>query len=484
MIQWNVTEILPLLPEITMAVFAMLFIVWGVSRGNKDTSAIALTSVLVCGGAAALILLQPAGEAVSVLNEAFTQTGFTKLVKLMILAGLAATFVLVTTSANQRDLNRFEYPILILLAGVGMMLMVSSNNFLTLYVGLELQSLAAYVLASFRRDTTKSAEAGLKYFVLGALASGLLLFGISLVYGFTGSINYSEIAAFFAASPQLNQAAVVGMAFVLAAIAFKISAVPFHMWTPDVYDGAPTITTAYFALVPKLAAIALLVRLLFDPFAGMEPAWQQIVILLSAASMIWAAFAGLGQTSIKRLLAYSSIGNVGYALIGVVAASTDGIAASMVYLAIYMIMTAGTFAILLAMRRNGEPVETIPELAGLSQTHPFTAYAFAAIMFSLAGIPPLAGFLGKLLIFQSAVATGHIVLAVIGVVASVVSAFYYLRIVKVMFFDKNEERLELDANTGRRLIVAASVVLVLLLLLLPAWLMEVAKTASACIKGC
>ncbi|MCC7480813.1 MAG: NADH-quinone oxidoreductase subunit NuoN, partial [Hyphomicrobiales bacterium] len=336
---------------------------------------------------------------------------------------------------------RFEYPILVMLASVGMMMMISANDLISLYVGLELQSLSLYVVAAIDRDSARSSEAGLKYFVLGALSSGMLLYGSSLVYGFTGTTTFPEIAAALTASGS-SLGLVFGLVFIIAGLAFKVSAVPFHMWTPDVYEGAPTPVTAFFAAAPKIAAMALFVRVMISPFAAVVQDWQQILVFVSIASMVLGAFAAIGQNNIKRLLAYSSIGHMGFALVGLAAGSQEGAQGVIVYMMIYLISTLGVFACVLAMRRKGQHLEQVSDLAGLAHNNKALAFVFAMLMFSLAGIPPLAGFFGKYFVFLAAVKSGLYALAIIGVVASVVGAYYYLRIVKIIYFDEPAEKFD------------------------------------------
>src|SRR5690606_20431913 len=347
----------------------------------------------------------------------------------------AFALILSVSSAAENGLNKFEYPVLIVLATLGMMMMISANDLMSLYVGLELQSLALYVVAAFKRDSAKATEAGLKYFVLGALSSGMLLYGASLIYGFTGHTQLTEIAQAVAMGDR-NVGVIFGLVFLLSGIAFKISAVPFHMWTPDVYEGAPTPVTAFFASAPKVAAMALLIRIVFDAFEPIARDWQQVVIFISIASMVLASFAAIGQNNLKRLLAYSSIGHVGFALVGLSAGSLVGDEGVAIYMAIYLAMTIGTFACILALRNEDGYVETIDDLAGVAQSRPFVAAVLALFMFSLVGLPPLAGFFAKWQVFLAAIEAQLFVLAVIGVLASAVSAFYYLRIVKVMYFDE------------------------------------------------
>ncbi|HKD56937.1 MAG TPA: NADH-quinone oxidoreductase subunit NuoN, partial [Hyphomicrobiaceae bacterium] len=374
--------------------------------------------------------------------------------------------------------QRFEYPVLVLLATAGMMMMISANDLIALYLGLELQNLALYVVAAIRRDDVRSSEAGLKYFVLGALSSGMLLYGASLIYGFTGSTSFAAIAAAAKATTAATDIGlIVGLVFLLVGIAFKISAVPFHMWTPDVYEGAPTPVATFFAVAPKTAAMALLMRVTLGAFAGVGPQWQQVMSVLAIASMGLGAFAAIGQTNIKRLLAYSAIGNVGYALIGLAAGSPQGAQGVVIYMAIYVAMTLGAFACVLAMRRPSGMVEEIEELAGLAQTNLGLATVFGIVMFSLAGIPPLAGFFAKFYVFSAAVKEGLWPLAVLGVLASVVGAYYYVRIVKVMFFDEAKEKfLAVPMRAG--LIMGITSLFVLLYVLWPAPLVAGADAAA------
>jgi NADH-quinone oxidoreductase subunit N len=371
---------------------------------------------------------------------------------------------------------KFEFPVLVLLATTGMLMMISANDLIALYVGLELQSLSLYVVAAFDRRSARSSEAGLKYFVLGALSSGMLLYGASLIYGFTGSTLFTDIAA--AVQPSgTNLGLIFGLVFLMTGFAFKISAVPFHMWTPDVYEGAPTPVTAFFAAAPKLAAMALTVRTLFAAFPSVTHEWQQIVTFLAIASMALGSFAAIGQRNIKRLMAYSSIGHMGYALVGLAAGTAEGVQGVIVYLAIYLAMTLGTFACILAMRRNGRMVEEIDQLAGLSNTSPMMAFLLAMLLFSLAGIPPLAGFFAKFYVFLAAVNAGLYALAVIGVLLSVVGAYYYLRIVKIMYFDAPAERFEPMPGVLAA-VLGASGLFILFYFVYPAPLVNVAEAAA------
>ncbi|MCA1748481.1 MAG: NADH-quinone oxidoreductase subunit NuoN [Sphingomonadales bacterium] len=399
-------------------------------RIGRRVSIYAVLLLVACG----LSLLGPAGNAGSVWGGLYNADAFAAFSKVLIYATAAVSILMAIRFFERAGEMQPEYPVLILFAALGMGFMVSAGDLMTLYIGLEIQSLAAYVMASFMRRDTRSAEAGLKYFVLGALASGILLYGVSLLYGFTGTTSFDGIAA--AMAEDMSTGELFGLVFVLAGLAFKISAVPFHMWTPDVYEGAPTPVTAFFASAPKIAAVALSVRVVIDAMGPATEDWQQIVIFVALASIILGAVAAIGQSNIKRLLAYSSINNIGFALIGVAAATEAGVAATMSYMAIYVVMTLGAFLCVLQMRAaDGKPVETIESLSGLSRTQPWLAAALAVFMFSLAGIPPLLGFWAKFLVFDAAVAAGLFSLAVAGIALSVIGAYYYLKIIKTMYFD-------------------------------------------------
>jgi NADH-quinone oxidoreductase subunit N len=469
----------PLYPEIALIAGAMALLMLGVFRPERDgeAEAIGWLAIVVMGLAAWLVLQQPAG-AHRLFEGAFVVDGFARFMKVLTFAAAAVALLLSFDYLRQAKAMKFEYPVLALLATAGMGMMISANDLISLYLGLELQSLALYVMAAIRRDDQRSSEAGLKYFVLGALSSGMLLYGASLIYGFTGSTGFAAIAT--AASQQgagENIGLIIGLVFLLVGIAFKVSAVPFHMWTPDVYEGAPTPVTAFFAAAPKVAAMALFMRVALASFAGVRPQWQQVVAALAIASMVLGAFAAIGQSNIKRLLAYSAIGNIGYALIGLAAASPEGARGVMIYLVIYIAMTLGAFAVVLALRRPEGMVEDIDELAGLAQNNLAMATVLAVILFSLAGIPPLAGFFAKFYVFVAAVKEGLWALAIIGVLASVVGAYYYLRIVKIMFFD--EPRAAFAATQSRTgLVMAASALYILLYVVWPAPLVEAAGTAA------
>ena len=427
------------LPELTLAVGAMVLLLAGVATRKELAELILWLAVLVLA-LAGFFVLRGSGTT-TLFGDSFIVDPFARVMKLLTLTGAAVTLIMSIDFWRGEGRLKFEFPVLVLLATTGMLMMISANDLIALYVGLELQSLSLYVVAAFDRRSARSSEAGLKYFVLGALSSGMLLYGASLIYGFTGSTLFTDIAASVQPSGT-NLGLIFGLVFLITGLAFKISAVPFHMWTPDVYEGAPTPVTAFFAAAPKLAAMALTVRTLFAAFPSVTPEWQQIVTFLAIASMALGAFAAIGQRNIKRLMAYSSIGHMGYALVGLAAGTAEGVQGVIIYLAIYLAMTLGTFACILAMRRNGRMVEDIDQLAGLSITSPMMAFLLAMLLFSLAGIPPLAGFFAKFYVFLAAINAGLYALAVIGVLLSVVGAYYYLRIVKIMYFDAPAERFE------------------------------------------
>ena len=420
-------------PELLITVGALALLMIGAFSGERANTLVVGLSVAVLLAALALVVLFPQDG--HVFGRAFVSDPFSRFMKVLTLVGSVVTLVMSVGFAKAEKFDNFEFPILILLATLGMLLMISANDTLSLYLGLELQSLALYVVAAINRDNVRSTEAGLKYFVLGALSSGMLLYGISLVYGFTGHTGFEAIAQALA-SEQRQLGVVFGLVFILAGLAFKISAVPFHMWTPDVYEGAPTPVTAFFASAPKMAAMALLTRVAVETFQPITHDWQQVIVFIAIASMILGAFAAIGQRNIKRLMAYSSISHMGYALVGLAAGTVIGVRGVAIYMLIYLVTTLGTFAFILAMRRKEGNVEQIGDLAGLSRTNPIMATILTILMFSLAGIPPLAGFWGKWYTFLAAMQANLYALAIIGIVASVVGAFYYLRIIKIMWFDE------------------------------------------------
>ncbi|WP_299612147.1 NADH-quinone oxidoreductase subunit NuoN [uncultured Tateyamaria sp.] len=429
-----------ILPEILLAVFAMLGLIGAVYTSKDD-----LASPLLWATSAVFLAIAAwigfAGEGTNVaFGGMFIDDAFSRFAKVTILVSAAAVLLMSEGYMSQRGLLRFEYPMLVVLAVVGMMTMVSAGDLMALYMGLELQSLALYVVASLRRDSVKSTEAGLKYFVLGALSSGLLLYGASLVYGYAGTTLFSGIVQ--VAEEGVSLGLLFGLVFLMAGFAFKVSAVPFHMWTPDVYEGSPTPVTAFFATAPKVAAMALFARVMHDAFGGAVADWQQIMALLSVLSMFLGAFAAIGQTNIKRLMAFSSIAHMGYALMGLAAGTVLGVQAMLVYMAIYVTMNIGTFAFILMMEKDGQPVVEIGALKMYSKREPGKALAMLVLLFSLAGVPPMLGFFGKLYVLRAAYEGGLAWLAIAGVIASVIGAYYYLRIVFFMYFgDADEERL-------------------------------------------
>lgn len=464
----------PALPEIILSLGAIAMVLVGAIRGERSTRLLE-GAALALFALALVLVLAGEGRALT-FNDGFVVDSFARFFKVLTLLGAAAAILLSSDALRRDGSMRFEFPVLVVLSTIGMMMMISANDLISLYVGLELQSLSLYVVAAFDRDNEKSTEAGLKYFVLGALSSGMLLYGASLVYGFTGTVNYAGIAAAVQhGHPGIGL--IFGIVFIAAGVAFKISAVPFHMWTPDVYEGAPTPVAAFFASAPKMAAMAMVVRIFVGAFPGALHEWQQIIIFISIASMALGAFAAIGQSNIKRLLAYSSIANMGYALVGLAAGTADGVQGVLTYMAIYLAMTLAAFACVLMMRRDGKLVEDISELAGLSQTNGWMAFALSMMMFSLAGIPPLAGFWAKWYVFSAAIDAKLYVLAVIGVVTSVVGAYYYLRLVKVIYFDEPKPAFE-TVDVGVRAVLLVSVLFVLALSFLPAPLFSSAAAAA------
>ena len=386
---------------------------------------------------------------------------------------LLSAFIVLAISRSYLKIfkiSKIEYPILILSSILGMMVMISSNDLIVFYMGLELQSLALYVLATFNRNNLKSSEAGLKYFVLSALSSGLLLYGCSLVYGFSGSTNFDVIAS------ELNSdefALTFGIVFILVGLAFKISAVPFHMWAPDVYEGSPTTVTLFFTMVPKIAALTVFIRFLYVPFLNLIDQWQMILIFLSIASMLFGAIAAIGQTNLKRLIAYSSIGHIGYTLAGLASVSNDGIQSSIIYITIYIFMNLGLFSCLLMLKRNNEYYEDINDLSGLSKNHPLLSLSLLIILFSLAGVPPLAGFFAKFYIFKAVIEQSMYFLAIVGLLSTVIAAFYYLRIIKIIYFDPEREKYDQDHSPWLKFSLSVSTILVLLYFISPSQLVEV-----------
>lgn len=468
----------PALPEVFLAIAVMVMMMVGVFSSEKkalaNVSFLGILSLVVT-----IVLIAMTGAEYRIaLNDLFVVDSFGFFMKVLVVIAAGATLAMSDSFIRREGMNRFEYPVLITFATLGMMMMISANDLIALYIGLELQSLSLYVMAAFQRDQLRSTEAGLKYFVLGALSSGLLLYGCSLIYGFTGTTNFTELAAQFSGGEAVSNGLIVGLVFLSAGLAFKISAVPFHMWTPDVYEGAPTPVTAFFAVAPKIAAMALILRVMLGPFGALSDQWLQIIWFISVASMILGAFGAVAQTNIKRLMAYSSIGHVGYALMGLAAGTQAGAGAVMLYMAIYLFMNVGTFAVILSMKVRERMVERISDLAGLSKTRPGMAFALMLFMFSMAGIPPLAGFIGKFFVFRAAIDQGLIYLAVIGALTSVVGAFYYLRIIKVMYFDESEETIDPIDGISLKAVLVLSSVVVLAFILLPQTVSDYAAAAA------
>jgi NADH-quinone oxidoreductase subunit N len=424
------------LPELILALGAMALLMLGAFRGQNATGIVTGLAVALLVVVGVMLLWRNTGQA---FGGSFIADDYARFLKILALIGSAVSLIMSREFLSAPDRRIFEYAILVLLSTLGMMVLISAGDLISLYLGLELMSLALYVVAASHRDNVRSTEAGLKYFVLGALSSGMLLYGASLIYGFTGTVSFAGIAA---AAKGGSVGMVFGIVFLFAGLCFKVSAVPFHMWTPDVYEGAPTPVTAFFASAPKVAAMAVFARVALTAFPGITVQWQQIVVFVSIASMALGSFAAIGQTNIKRLMAYSSIGHMGFALVGLAAGTVEGAQGVLTYIAIYVAMTLGSFAVIMSIKRNGQSFEKISDFAGLSRTNPALAYVFAALLFSLAGIPPLAGFFAKWYVFVAAIKAGMFTLSVIGVLTSVVSAYYYLLIVKTMFFDEPLAKLD------------------------------------------
>ncbi len=458
-----------ILPEIFISLAIMFLLILGVFKKNSSKLIQNISSVVLII-AAVITFNETLGlNDMKLFNNSMIIDYFSSFMKIVT---LIAAFLVLTISPNYLNslkIFKIEYPILILSSVLGMMIMISSNDLIVFYMGLELQSLALYVLATFNRDQIKSSEAGLKYFVLSALSSGLLLYGCSLIYGFTGSTNFDIIAN------QLNSneyALTFGIVFILVGLAFKISAVPFHMWAPDVYEGSPTSVTLFFTMVPKVAALTVFIRFLYVPFLNLIDQWQMILIFLSLASMVFGAVAAIGQKNLKRLIAYSSIGHVGYALAGLATGSNEGIQSSVIYITIYILMNLGLFSCLLMMKRNNVYYEEIDDLSGLSKNHPLLSLSLLIILFSLAGIPPLAGFFAKFYIFKSVIEQSMFFLAIIGLLSTVVAAFYYLRLIKIMYFDKEKEKFDTDHSFWLKFSLTVSTLLILIYFVFPSQLID------------
>jgi len=462
------------LPELILAAGVLVLVLLGAIRGKESDGLVTEIAAGLLGAAIVVILLGGKTNAV-VFDGAFINDGFGRFMKVLTLAGSLVTLVMSRDFLAAEKIDKFEFPILILLATLGMLMLISAAGLIALYLGLELMSLALYVLAAFHRDNIRASEAGLKYFVLGALSSGMLLYGASLLYGFAGTVSFAGIAETINGKASLG--VVFGLVFLMVGLAFKMSAVPFHMWTPDVYEGAPTPVTAFFITAVKMAAVAITLRVILTAFPGIAPQWRQIVIFLSILSMVLGAFAAIGQRNIKRLMAYSSIGHMGFALVGLAAGTAEGAQGVLVYIAIYVAMTLGSFSVILTMKRSGQHFENISDFAGLSRTNPLLAFFFAMLLFSLAGIPPLAGFFAKWYVFVAAIKAGLFTLAVVGVVTSVVGAYYYLSIIKVMYFDEPLVRLD-PMRTELRTVLTVAGLFNIFFFVYPGPLVSVATAAA------
>ena len=462
-----------LIPEIFLSLSTFTLLMVGVFL-KKSFEIVYRLSILVIF-LLFLILLTGDKENTKVFNESFLIDEFSLYSKVLIL--ISAFFILLISKRYITDIknDKFEYPIIILLSILGMFIMVSSNDLILFYLGLELQSLSLYILASIDRDNIKSSEAGIKYFVLSALSSGLLLYGCSLIYGFSGSTNFEQIAI---VSKDFNAGTIFGMVFILVGLAFKISAVPFHMWTPDVYQGSPTSVTSFFSVVPKIAGISIFIKFMYSPFQGLITEWQYILVFMSIASMILGAVAAMSQSNIKRLMAYSSIGHIGYAIAGIAAGSENGFKSTLVYISIYVVMNIGAFSCILLMKRSGKYIEDIDELSGVSKNHPLLSLGLMIILFSLAGIPPLAGFFAKFYVFMAVIESQMYTLAIIGLVTTVVSAFYYIRIIKIMYFDEPKKPFEKFTDYRIHGSILLSCILLLAFFIYPSILNEIVSSIS------
>ncbi len=473
MIASQLPTLLPLAPEFVLGIGAMALLMLGVFRSEASSGLVDGIAIALLVVAGIILLALPAGTLMS-FNGSFVVDDFARFLKILALIGSAAAIAMSIDYARREHQQRFEYSVLILLSTLGMLMLISAADLIALYLGLELMSLPLYVVAASHRDELRSTEAGLKYFVLGALSSGMLLYGASLTYGFTGTVSFAGIAQ---AAPHGGIGLIFGIVFLFAGFCFKVSAVPFHMWTPDVYEGAPTPVTAFFAAAPKVAGIAMFVRVAVMAFPGISSEWQQILVFVAIASMLLGAFAAIGQRNIKRLMAYSSIGHMGFALIGLAAGTAEGVQGVLVYMAIYVTMTLGVFAVILSMRRSTGMVESIDQLAGLARTQPAMAFFLAMLLFSMAGVPPLAGFFAKFYVFLAAIKAGLYLLAVIGVLASVVGAYYYLAIIKIMYFDEPAEGFY-DMPYELRVVLAICGLFNILFFLYPGPLVGVASAAA------
>ncbi len=458
-----ITDIYYVIPEIFLSLSLMFLLLLGVFKKEGSTIVYNLSLVFLIISIP-LILNVPSNNTTLIFNDSYKIDYLSNFVKILII--ISTIFVLLTSSQYLKSIKIFkvEYPILILSSILGMMVMVSSNDLIVFYIGLELQSLALYVLASFNRDNILSSESGLKYFVLSALSSGLLLYGCSLVYGFSSSTNFSQIGINY---DQSIQGITFGMVFILVGLAFKISAVPFHMWAPDVYQGSPTSVTLFFAILPKIAALTVFIRFLYSPFLELIDQWQSIIIFLSIASMLFGAVAAIGQKNLKRLAAYSSISHMGYALAGLTTGTNQGIQSSILYISIYLVMNLALFSCILMLKKNNKYYESIEDLSGLSRNHPLLAFSLLVVLFSLAGIPPLAGFFAKFYVFAAVIEQSMFFLAIVGLMSTVVAAFYYLRIIKTIYFDKEVEKFDTDHNLGLKISLTITTILILIYFIYP-----------------
>ena len=463
-----------IIPELFLTTSIMILLMIGVFYKNSFNLIYKL-SVITLLATFILLFNHSIDTSTRLFNNSYIIDYFSLFMKVLTL--IACIFVMLSSLDYIKliGINKMEYPILILSSTLGMMIMISSYDLIVFYMGLELQSLSLYVLASFNRDNYRSSEAGLKYFILGALSSGLLLYGCSLIYGFSGSTNFDLIAQNM---DQLNTGSIFGIVFILVGLAFKVSAVPFHMWAPDVYEGSPTSVTTFFAIVPKVAALTVFIRFLYVPFINVIGQWQMIIIFISLASMILGAVAAIGQTNIKRLMAYSSIGHMGYALAGLATGSNEGIQGTVIYLSIYLLMNLGIFSCIFMMRRKNIFYEDIQDLSGLSKNHPIISFCLLVLLFSLAGIPPLAGFFAKFYIFMAVIKAEMYVLAIMGLITTVISAFYYLRIIKIIYFDESKEMFEMDQNFGLRISLALSTIIILVYFIYPSLLIDVVSNIN------
>ena len=463
-----------ILPEIFISLAIMFLLILGVFKKNSSNIIhyLSIVCLLITG---ILIINNPSGTQVTLFSGSFIIDNLSSFMKILTILGGASILLISKKFLKISKIFLIEYPILILSSILGMLVMISSNDLMVFYIGLELQSLALYVLASFNRDQLKSSEAGLKYFVLSALSSGLLLYGCSLIYGFSGSTNFDIISNTVNSN---HYGLTFGIVFILVGLSFKISAVPFHMWAPDVYEGSPTPVTLFFSVVPKIAALTVFIRFLYVPFINMMDQWQPIIIFLSIASMIFGAIAAIGQKNLKRLIAYSSIGHIGYALAGLSVGTNEGLQSSIVYISIYIVMNLGFFSCLLMMKKNDLYFETIEDLSGLSKNHPILSLCFLIVLFSLAGIPPLAGFFAKFYIFKSVIEQSMYFLAIVGLLSTVIAAFYYLRIIKVIYFDEQREKYDTDHSNWLKVSLTLSTLLILLYFIFPSKLLEIVSSIN------